>query len=222
MKIIEFCGLPGSGKSTLCKTLIKRVNVGKVYAYKDFIKFVATDKRRKQYYTAVSLNPFRRKYLKLLKKFVSKYDDVSVQAVCVLIAFYDVISLIGVFDRKGVVILDEGFVQNITSIAHLSIIEDSEELTSLVEYITKKIDIVLVDCHVSYENVVNRLRGRNGKDRFNSIDDDEKLKEALAVKRHNIAVVAEKIPCKYELNLDGSTDEALQQLIEMFGFTDAK
>ena len=213
MKIIEFAGLPGCGKSTLCKSFIAEKFPQKVYTYKDIIRFVSTKSRRKIYGIYVGINPFRWKFLKLLKAFAKKYDNVSVQAMYVLIALYDFTSLLKTFRKNSVVVLDEGFVQNITSIAHLQTITEDKELSELVGYIGAKKNIFLINCSADMDTVVERIRKRNGKDRFNSIADDKELKTALSIKQDNITTVAKILGTSVDVCLDTTTDDALKQLV---------
>jgi len=213
MKIIEFAGLPGCGKSTLCKSFIAEKFPQKVYTYKDIIRFVSTKNRRKIYGIYARVNPFRWKLLKLLKAFSEKYDNISPQAVFILIALYDFTSVLQIFKKNSIVVLDEGFVQNITSIAHLQPINEDKELNDLVKYIQAKKNLFLVNCSADTDTVVERIRKRNGKDRFNSITDNKDLKNALSIKQDNITKVAKAFGTSVDVCLNTSTNDALKQLI---------
>lgn len=214
MKIIEFAGLPGCGKSTLCESFIKQISGKKIYTYRDIIKFVSTKKRQKIYGALVCLNPFLWKYRRLLKIFVKKYNNVSMQAVLILVALFDFTSIISLFKKDSIVILDEGFIQNITSVAHLQELIDDESLNNLLCYIMSKKNIVVVNCFADINTVIGRLRKRNRGDRFNSIKDEEKLKNALVKKQNNITLISKHFDKSVDVSIDNSTGEALEQLLQ--------
>ena len=214
MKIIEFAGLPGCGKSTLCGEFIKTFTKTRIYTYKDVVRFVSTKRRRIIYGIFVSLNPFRWKYLKLLRRLVKNYDNVSIQAVYILMALYDFTSLVRLFNRKNLFILDEGFIQNITSVAHLQPMSEDKALTNLISYIKSKKDIVVINCHASENVVISRIRNRGRADRFNSIKNDEELIRAFKIKQDNISVVAKYFNKRIDICLDGNVEELLSQLID--------
>ena len=192
----------------------------RIYTYKDIIRFVSTKNRRIIYGIFVALNPFRWKYLKLLKSFIKKYDNVSTQAIYVLLALYDFTSILQVFKRKSIVVLDEGFVQNITSIAHLQPIVENEDLTNFIEYVKIKKDIVVINCYVNQNTVIDRIRMRNGRDRFNSIEDDEQLKQAFSIKQANITSVNKYFNSGIDICVNGSTEDALDQLLQKITLED--
>ena len=213
MRIIEFAGLPGCGKSTLCTKLIEQISGKKIYTYKDIVRFVSTKNRRRIYGTLVALNPLRWKFLRLLKRFVKKYKDVSMQAVFILIALYDITSLLRM-NKQCIVILDEGFVQNLTSVAHLQQISGEKELEELVACIQAKNQMLIVNCFADEDIVIRRLRQRNGRDRFNSIKDEKQLRAALCTKQNNISFVAQLFTDKIDICMNGSTDSALEQIMK--------
>ncbi len=192
MKVIEFAGLPGCGKSTLCNKMIESVDFNaKVHTYSDIVRFVSTKKRRVIYSIFVFLNPFRWKFLYLLKKFCEQYDGYSKGAWFVLVALYDICRMLNFWGDKHIVILDEGFVQNITSIPHTKSLETNDVYLNLINFIKNKIDIKLIHCYAHQDVVIQRLRDRGRKDRFNSIEDDQKLKEVLNVKNDNILTIVD-------------------------------
>lgn len=216
MKIIEFAGLPGCGKSTLCKCFIENFSKKNVYTYGDIIRFVSTKKRRIVYGSFVLFNPFRWNFLKLLKNLTNEYDNVSIQAIFILIALYDITGFLKIFKRNSVVILDEGFIQNITSIAHLNLMDDDKALNDLVSYIKSKRDILSVNCFANEETVISRIRNRNGRDRFNLIKDDEDLKKAFVIKQNNISLVSKHFKKGMNICMDGTSEEAMEQLIQQY------
>ena len=215
MKIIEFFGLPGSGKSTLCKEIIQQMGEGRrIYTYQDITRAVSTRKRRIPYSILVHMNPFRWKYIYLLRRFCKQYESVSKQAIRVLIALYDISSLIRVFSKTGIVILDEGFVQNLTSIAHLHAVAANDRLKVLVEYIQHHLDIFVVECRVDEEAVISRLRARGRKDRFNTIQQHADLCNALRIKKDNLAIVAKQFGRFECVDLNVPTAVAARQFFE--------
>jgi len=210
MRIIEFCGLTGCGKSTACNEIISEYKKQyKVFTYRELLLILHM---RKIYLFFVRLNPKRRKYIKALKDYASDYKDVSKNAIDVLIALFDMSCLFGGIFRKGIAILDEGFVQTLTSIAHLQTIDNRDKLQGVVNAIKDKHDIYIINCEVEVDTAVERIRKRNGPDRFNQIKDDSELAEALRIKQSNIDIVRTSFGDNISICMDQDREKIVESI----------
>ena len=137
MNIIEFAGLTGCGKSTLCSVLVSSLKGSKIIQYKDVFTKLKLKKLIVPFYR------IRKEYGRFdtaLEKFASLYDGVSENALDKLRVLF--ITALNV-DKNAFMILDEGFVQFITSLAHLHTIDGGEELNALIGVINSSIVVLL-------------------------------------------------------------------------------
>ena len=217
MKIVEYAGLTGSGKSTQCTLLISELKkLGyKVWTYRDVNRIVARKGFRQLYRAIVTLNPLRWRYLKLLHDFTESYDNVSSQAKYCLISLFDISSLIALLFPNSVIVLDEGFVQTFTSIPHLHNVVVDQSLIGLIRIIDDKFDWCVINCASSIDTTVLRLRKRGTQDRFNLIKNDEDLKDALGIKRSNIEKVVDVLTNVINVSMDNSTDTVLNNYLSL-------
>ena len=81
--------------------------------------------------------------------------------------------------------------QTLTSIPHLQPIKDDETLKKLTTFLNEQYHIHVVCCFADEVLTIQRLRARNRGDRFNSIKDDEALRQALFQKQRNLDTVSE-------------------------------
>ena len=158
------------------------------------------------------LNPFRWEFNRLLKSYANEYQDVSKNALHVLMAMYDTINILNLFCKNCIVILDEGFVQTLTSVPHLQPIKDEVSVQKLVDKIFMKHDITVVNCNVDKRLCIERLRTRNSGDRFNAIVDDKKLYEALEIKQKNIDTVVKYCNRVITIDMNGNQETILEQI----------
>lgn len=211
MKIIEFAGLSGCGKSTACNEIINQITEKKkIFTYRELIMLLHI---RKIYIPLLKLNPFRQAYNKKLQEYAAIYEDVSVNAVHVLMTIYDTACILDFFYKDCLAVLEEGFVQTLTSIPHLQAIQNKELLSNVLEEVKKKHEIVVVDCRADTDTVIKRLRERNSGDRFNAIKDDNKLYEALQNKQSNIDIVESYFDYKISVDMEQSREKIVEDIM---------
>ena len=190
MKIVEFVGLPGSGKSTICKryeySLKKR-------------QFIATNVQVQ----ALMLRGFKRRYVNLAIRSYPKCRKISAaarkyvpnikekEAKAWIFRMNQMAYLLDKYEKAGLeyALMDEGFIQFVTSICH-----DEAMPESMIDFAHAIMDIVYTgrDCKFIYvetdkEEIIKRIRERNRPgDRFLS-DNDEVMKERLEIKEDNLS-----------------------------------
>ena len=182
MKIIEFTGLPGCGKSTVIDMAVTEKE--HQYILRDqLLSEVIPRKWIKQHiilfclrvvltlYSFQCMMPKKRKYsarlenlLKHLYYYKSKHND-------------------------KLLILEEGIVQYITSFAYDTVLRDDFWMKMLIKHLFRSFDIVVVNCNVPIEESARRIKERNKKgDRYN-IDDEFRQKKLLEIKQKNIEYI---------------------------------
>ncbi len=217
MKIIEFAGLPGCGKSTLCSGVIEKLRKNyKVYTYQEIVRMVSTPRRKRLYDILLHMSSSCRRFRRLLKAYAGEYNDVSSQAMYVLMALYGMPKVFQCIAPKSVVVLDEGFVQTLTSIPHLQPIRDNDTLSEITTYLNARHYIQVVCCTGDEMLTIRRLRTRNRGDRFTSIKDDETLCQALHRKQQNIDIVAKHFFILKKITMEDGTDTLNKNINDIY------
>ena len=222
-KIIEFVGLPGCGKSTLARELISTLSKENVImTYHDFFSkkklFILSNRTiftpfifiyylfRFNYWTVIkSIWQFARQY---------PINEIRFVRVIFLIRLYENIQK--KLKIKCIIILDEGFIQFISSIPHDIVIKENELLQKLLitwENIVE--NTLFVDCRLSVEEDIDRIRKRNKNDRFKRIENDKILAKLLQIKEYNLDVLTKKIARKkVTLNMADPVDTNIKYILD--------
>lgn len=213
IRITEFAGITGCGKSTLAKRMISKYsNEARVYTYTDVVK-LAYGPYKRYYEKLARLNPSRWSYYSKLDLFAHEYSNVSETAICVLTCLYDISAHISFFNPNALFILEEGFVQTLTSIPHLEEIIIDSALIDLADTIKEKFDLTVINCRCSTETAITRLRNRNTPDRFNIIKDDAELGAALRIKQQNLDSVIGIFESVVAIDMERGENEIYEELL---------
>lgn len=205
-KIIELCGLPGTGKTTILNETIKNFDNKSIIERKSIVRWVGTPFRQFLYFISILFRPSMLSFYLALKKIARRYDDYSKKSFFTIIAIYDCAKIIRLLGLKKYIVLEEGVIQNLSSLAHnKNLIIDQN-----VELILKKMEAIcdwrIINCELAFDEVINRLRKRNNNDRFNNIKDDDKLFSLLQIKKSNIEKLVKLEKHVVSINLSGSED----------------
>lgn len=222
MILIEFCGTPGCGKTTLCDAVEEEL-LEKGYKVRNLQKksFPATIKDKIQ----VVINRFCFRYylpnrklkkaLEVIKPYLAQ-DSLINWVDRILETFYRIKKA----EKAGVEIgvLDEGCLQFITSVFHgKTVSQDVQTLIDvLVEELYKNRSVVF-DCKIDSEENYERLVERNKPDdRFLAGTKEESIC-MLKQKRQNIEIVYEMVKKQHaDMLIEGNvfpTKEAVLQMI---------
>lgn len=175
--IIEFCGVPGCGKSTLCKTLTKDVDLN-IGGIEDLL--IAYNKLT--LYKKIVSFPYA-KFLKLLSSFLAfpllKWRDfyLYVDFVKILI-LYNTIEQI---QKHEYIVIDGGIVQSFVGLffqreEHFS----QKTLERVLAFMNYYPEVHVCVCRIPIEETIKRIRIRNRKyGRFDVIADDKILNMKL-------------------------------------------
>lgn len=192
MYIIEFNGLPGCGKSTLCDEIISDFNEKNIISLRDVINYNSSNSTK----NFINLMKILFNYklilfnLAVLKFSLSYGFDFNR-----LIFAARLIKLNGnlyYYSKKNpnlIAILDEGYIQYITSIPHTIELNISDDLKKMIKYIRSKHSFKFIHCEIDEETNYLRLFNRdNVARRFDSLSESE-LSETLMMKYRNIHTI---------------------------------
>lgn len=214
MKIIEFAGLPGCGKTTLCNQYIDYLSkFGHVFKYTDIIKILGFGPLKPMIKFFEFVLPTSGSFSGMLSEFSGIYEGNSEYPCLVIKTLYNYCLLIQKLFPNSYIVLEEGFVQTLTSVPHLSDLKDDCIFNSVIEMIQSKLEIFVVDCRCDSQIAAIRLRQRDTMDRFNMIKDDKELLAAYETKQKNLNIVLKKFDKKIEINMNNNMDKVYNDFI---------
>jgi len=188
--IIEFNGLPGCGKSTISKQLKKELE--------DLGHDVYLTYKRK--YTPhniywILLNP---KYWKIVF-FTIRYSRLFIKR-RPLIRLVQIAGFIRKYNhfisdnQKGIMIIDQGIIQSIISLAHEDKLIESTRLTRLIKVSgINTMPLHLINCHINPDVAESRMVNRpyNGA-RIGRLSKEERSK-AIEIQKQNLSFIRNQI-----------------------------
>ena len=192
MMIVEFCGNPGCGKSTVCRLVLQKLRDRGLAA----CDYNERKERRKLRNLRYLLSPGRVKTAAALWRFgagsgVDKRTFVySVKCAVVL----EQLQRWEADPGCGAVLFDEGLIQYVTTLFHGSRIGRlGEHVLSVLREFYGRENVYVVDCALDAEENAVRLNRRNvAGDRFVT-DDSAEQHARLALKRANIDAVLDQV-----------------------------
>jgi len=198
MKVVEFNGPPGCGKTTICNKLISEAKVKNfsVGCLQDVV-FRNQKSRFSNYLFLVKslLSIEDLKFNIAVLRFLGDYRFSRSRLLYAmrLIKLNRKLKLVIKDERFDLLILEEGFIQYISSIPHEEPILVNENLNRLCrlvyEYYGKHLH---VNCSLSNDENISRLKRRNNmKNRFDKLPINV-LQQLLNNKRNNIMILREQ------------------------------
>lgn len=173
--IIEFNGLPGTGKTTVAQALKSHLDG----QYNVWLKYTKEESRLKRYISYLFDGSIR---LFLLGYRYSKYSGKcykrsKLKYIGLLIAYYRAYRDFLNKHNGEVWIVDQGILQALVSIHHDDSIVDSRYLKSIFSFLSqKKIDITIVNCRCDVDISLQRIKSRKTSGgRLDVCDDFERL-----------------------------------------------
>lgn len=177
--IVELCGLPGAGKSTLADDISKRIMV------KNRTSLLQLDHTLKYKWKVIKFTG-RDSVLtedeKNLYRFSREYTNYDSKYIYRLLNIYRAIKK---HNKNDIFLLEEGPIQYLSSIAYDTNLVEAASLNQAINIMTAHESVVIV-CECPMDIIVNRIQDRKKKgDRYN-FDDTIKMKELLQFKKENI------------------------------------
>lgn len=196
MKYIEFIGIPGVGKTTVCNSVCSQLSD---YGYKvcnlSQFSYWSHSNMKKIFAVIDSLLNFKlwnsyKKCYKLTKIYQKKVLFCKYFWLLVLIT--NQLYKFSKKNRYDYIIFDEGIAQIITSISHEKDLVINKYLTDFICVLEKyNIKPALIQCNLGFQECINRIRSRGEKFavRFSREKSDNKLLLLLQCKDKNIKKV---------------------------------
>ncbi len=221
--VAEFCGAPGTGKSTLIAACQKEL------ARQGFRVIRLTNIRRKKSFIGKKIRALRIRtreklfsfYLKHNKSarsylaYTSKYPPRAAKFIRKLLFSLFCLRFLN-YRSYDYLFCDESFIQNVTSTAHdREFTKDELEWFSgfLNENIYSKYRISVVNCCLDLEENINRIEKRNQQGDWFNIGTREEKAERLKVKTRNIEEIIQRIECDRVITCDTADSDACVQKI---------
>ena len=194
MVIVELCGVPGCGKSTLLSYYEKHYNNKHFLMRNDLYPSSRILRNIQVRFDLIFYRFFKQKREEdIFKDLFEKYADAPIHSKFRIIDLYKRISRL--HDQKGILVLEEGPIQYLTSLSPKKIIELRSEIK---DYFTlyDSFEYHVVYCVCDNETSINRIANRNKAPGFfnvNRIDIDE----LIEVKRANIETIIQASAYQY-------------------------
>ena len=212
MVIIEFCGVPGCGKSTtvdkLKDILLKKST--KVIDRKYLDREYLSNNVNINYYLSL-LSIKQKRNIKNVMMCLEKYSDNYYYKKAALL-------LLALNKNKSdnfVCVLDEGFIQYLSSIFFDEEIDKEIDVSDFFEYIKECFDWRIIHCECDVATAGNRIMSRNRTgDRYLNNSPELQVK-LLKMKQDNISFLLTKVP-GLVTNIDTNSfveDKVLEKII---------
>ena len=206
--IIEFNGLPATGKTTIANALVSLLEEDGIQCTGHYLKHKWQKNGR-----TVFLSPKLFRLLFLLKRFADSIKPRSYRFTHIMGEIYHYRSyrdFLHDYKDKRVFIVDQGLIQSIISIAHTDKILDEDSLKKVVSYYSaNNIEFICVNCKVDPNLSFERIRNRpDNTARMHQIP-REQLLHAMRMQADNFDMVRRCFADRLNLevvNLDTELD----------------
>lgn len=207
--IVEFNGLPGCGKTTIKNQL-------SIYLSKANIRFEEFNCFKIKSIFPYLLNIKVIKLYFLLRHYsISTRGAIDNRHIKYVLFFY---ILYTHYNRKdGILLVDQGIIQSLLSISHMSVIKGTTYLSKILNFTESIKGFVVINCKNDAEVSFDRIKGRelNGC-RLENFE-DAKLYKALKTQKDNLEVIRNGIPMSIsslELNTLNTIENNARQIYE--------
>ena len=219
MTIIEFYGKPGVGKSTVCDELEKKLSIN--YKVVNLQKFKSPQKFLKKlfFYFRVYSN-YR---IIILLSYLLKYSQMYTNSFNNIYWINRIMVLNFLIKQEvskqnnEIILLDEGIIQFLTSLAHGIKISEKKIITKICNYFndTYPKKTILIKCEIKLEDNILRLKKRNRiNDRFIFSDINE-MKKQLNIKENNLDFISSLFKCDKKVILNLEKDKNCEIIFDL-------
>lgn len=174
--IIEFNGLPGSGKTTVANSLKKELEE---LGYQVYLSFPTPASRIKRYIMTALDGSLWLLHLgrQFARKAVTPKDQNREKYAFILIKYYRMYKeFLKNQQNDAVLIVDQGILQGIASIVHMDEISEQKHLNRIFRWLCKRVPFVMVDCKNEATLAYERMRVRHFENRWDQYDDETTMK----------------------------------------------
>ena len=221
MKIIEFTGVAGAGKSTICDLLEKELgdqgyrvlNLHVLGAEENLFEKV----HRKYIWKRVKYSRINRNFKHIVQRLeLSSEIDLDEWIQIIEVMNYRLHKEAGKYDY---VLMDEGIIQAITALYHRMTIDNRRAIRTLLKTICKEYrdSTLIMNMNIDLNTVCDRLKNRNRADDDFLCDDEKNMKALLQQKKGNVDFVlgVSGFPIE-QINANQSLDKVLADIMKLF------
>ena len=211
MKIIELYGLPGCGKTTLCN-FIKREKGELLYTNADLNKnYKNINILLKNIY--IFFYPRNIIFFVLIIYLGFIYKS-RIYAICKILYLYIILFIHKRSKDEVNVILDSGIVQNISSLSNDLRFNNELCLYKLLKCFCREFEIIEIECELSVEETIKRVKKRNRKDIWLENIDSKQL---YFIKQYNLNFLKKYLTeTNYKLNMSKSPEALYKEICKVF------
>ena len=222
MKIIELCGLPGCGKSTIADNTVEELKQSGTSVASMKVVYFAAGKGARRTFALIKclLNP--RNYrlnidiLRLNRRYSGKLS--CIKYAFQLILFIHNIEKTVNSGKYDIALMDEGIIQYLSAQADAARISDEALCRRIIGEISRRIpDWQVVYCMLDTDETMRRIRSRSSlSKRFSPDIGDDKLMERIECRKYNLILLT-SIKCDHKIGMSGSMAEGQERLQEIAG-----
>lgn len=224
INIIELNGLPGVGKTTICNSVVQNMRSSNIVIHtkQDIYENYLSLSRLRKIIPHIGILLKFRKYLFYwyVLKFASDYgfDKEILNRIRILLLYNYLINQHLDKNLSDILLLDEGLIQQLTSIPHGRIIKINRNTIRLTKYIHRRMNHTMyVNCFLDLEKARYRIQNRiNHKSRFDKVN-NERLLSLLNIKMQNLKYLRCFLQpdVSLSINMDSSVEENAMILINL-------
>lgn len=215
MDYYELYGLPGCGKTTVSRLLVKQLREEgyKVADFNDvFLKYNHGYPRKWEFFKLlfqIKEFPLFYYYWRLYKE----CDCKSKRRLSNLMILTHRIICTYKSHEYDILFLEEGVIQFISSLVYLGTIRDDERICKIVDILNKIIKIQPIYCCLDVELSLERIKGRErAGDRFSKSTDADVMYQALNYKKANLDNIASSFLYKMKIDMTERIDNNVKIL----------
>lgn len=221
---VEFCGLPGCGKSYIIESLLKNTTINdysllKLYSENTrsslLVRKLNGIKRRIRI-----LSPLINEEKTSLDEYLQIYPVNERTKVFYRILLEELLDIKTFYQKYDFIFCNEGIVQSLSSMGHGYVFTQDIDnvIQSFDEHYYYNVQTIIFKCYTDRETNIKRIRSRKrSDDRFIS-SDIEKINAALDVKEKNINYILQKLGNVNVIDLDSTDcDNAIEKIIRTLG-----
>ena|GEM_PF-5866115 len=195
MKVIELCGLPGCGKSTIVAEIKKNYQKQGILTAQSLYRnrWKIMNNKHAQFIVGLfCLNHLNVNILIILYTLSFRVNRERFWHLLGFIAFNTrLYKKYREDSHDDYLFLDQGVAVSLTSISHESMIKENFVFMHLVKALKKKYNnIIYINCNIDKQQLIRQIRMRNKVGhRFDSISSTNELGDLLDVRKYNLELV---------------------------------
>lgn len=220
MKYIELYGLPGAGKTTVSVPVINRLRDSGLKVADLSAVYFRNCKSKNKLRVLVELAFSYKNYLIYLS--LIRYGFTAIRTYDGLASFFKLFFLIHQLmmtireNRYDLVLCEEGVIQYLSSLNYTEEMRDNTALALLFTRLQSRFDIIAVNCRISVEESMNRIKGRGETSRrYSRKTPSDLLRLALRTKERNLTTIAKYLSKVHTLPMEQSRDSVVLSLFNL-------